>query len=787
MHPLNRKLLRDLRQMRGQMIAVGLVMICGLAVMIMSRSLILSLESTRDAYYAGHRFGDIFADLKRAPNSLRARLAEIPGVAAVETRIVAGVTLDLPGIREPADGTFLSLPDERPAQLHLLYLRTGRLPEPGSRREVVVSEAFASAHGFVAGNTIDVTLYGSRERFRIVGIALSPEFIFEARGGDALPDPKRFGVFWMNERELAIAFDLDGAFNNVVIDAAPGADLRALKAELDRQLEPYGGRIAYDRSEHPSARQLADEIKGLRASAIFSPAIFLSVAAFMTSAALTRLVRLQREQIAQLKAFGYSSTEVGVHYLKFALVVVVAATIGGSLVGFWMGDQVVTIYHRFFRFPELRLHLDWPASLAALLASSATSLLGVIGAVRQAVRLPPAEAMRPEPPADFKPAVLERLGVQRWVPPVFRMALRNIERKPWQAFFTVIGLTFATAIPIVPGAVRDGVAYLMDFQWSQAQRQDVTARLIEPGSLHVLSAMEALPGVMSAEPFRTVGARLRYGHREHRVGVTGLPRNARLNRLLDQNGVPAVLPLSGLLLSEKLAEMLGVVPGNRIRIEIQEGSRPVLEAVVAGTITDFSGVGAYMEIDALRRLLREGSTISGAHLAIDRARWSDFLEAVKNTPRIGALSITAAARASFNETMGEMMGTIQGIYLSFAVIVAFGVVYNGARIALSERSRDLATLRVVGFTPREVTAVLIGELAVLTVIALPGGLFLGSQLTRLIVEISATETVRFPVVLTSRTYLTAVLIIVFSSSLSFAVVSRRLRELDLIGVLKARE
>lgn len=787
MHPLNLKLLRDLGQMKGQMIAVALVMVCGLAVMIMSRSLIRSLESTRDTYYADHRFGDVFISLKRAPNALRSRIAELAGVAAVETRITGGLVLDLPGMKEPADGIILSLPDDRPQQLHLLHLRTGRLPAAGNRREVIVGAAFADAHGFQPGDVIDAIIYGGRERLRITGIGMSPEFVYEARAGDSLPDPRRFGVFWMNERELAAAFDLDGAFNSVVIDAAPGADPRAIIAGLDRLLEPYGGRAAHDRTQHASARMLEDELKGLRASAFAFPAIFLSIAAFMTSAALTRLVRLQREQIAQLKAFGYSSGAVGWHYLKFALVVVAGATAAGALLGFWLGSLMVILYHRFFLFPELVFQPDWPAIIVALVAGAATSMLGILGAVRQAVRLPPAEAMRPEPPTAFKPAVIERLGLQRLASPSFRMALRNIERKPWQAFFTTVGLAFATAIPIIPGAVRDGVTHLMDFQWSQAQRQDVTVALIEPGSASALSALQRLPGVLVAEPFRGVAARLRHGHREHRVGITGLPRDARLNRLLDAHGNATALPFSGLLLSEKLADMLAVSPGDTLRVEVQDGRRPVLEAVVAGTITDFSGVGAYMEIDDLRRLMGEGSTISGAHLALDQARWDDFLAAVKVAPRIGALAITEAARTSFNETMGEMMGTMQAIYFGFAVVVAFGVVYNGARIALSERSRDLATLRVIGFTQREVAAVLKGELILLTLIALPPGLVLGTQLTGWIIEASSTETVRFPLILTTRTYITAVLIILISSALSFAVVGRRLRNLDLIGVLKARD
>lgn len=787
MRPLDLKVLRDLTHMKGQMTAVALVMVCGLAVMIMSRSLILSLESTRDSYYRDNRFGEVFCDLKRAPNSMRARLEAISGVAGVETRVQGALVLDLPGIKEPADGTILSLPDDRQQKLNLIHLRTGRLPGIGARNEVVASEAFANAHGFKCGDTVDATIYGSRERLRIVGTGLSPEFVIEARAGDFVPDALRFGVFWMNERELSKAFDLDGAFNQVVVDLAPGADAPAVMAELERLLEPYGGLVPYDREDHLSASQLDDEIRNLRVFGIAFPTVFLSIAAFMTSAALARLIRLQREQIAQLKAFGYSSWQVGVHYLKFALVIVAAATMIGTVAGFWLGHLIVLLYHQFFHFPDLRFHPDWPAILRALLAGAACSFLGVIGSVRQAMRLPPAQAMRPEPPAEFKPSTLERIGVHKLASPAFRMALRNLERKPWQAVFTAVGLAFATAIPFIPGAVRDGIGYLMDFQWSIAQRQDATLSLIEPGSASALSEMRHLPGVMTAEPFRAVPARLRHGHREHRVGITGMVREPALSRLLDAGGRPAVLPMSGLLLSDKLAELLDVKPGETMHVEVQEGRRPVLDAVVAGTIQDFSGVGAYMEIGALRRLLREGNTVSGAHLAIDRSHWDEFLAKAKEAPKIGSLIFTEASRKSFQETIGGMMNTIQAIYFSFAIIVAFGVVYNSARIALSERSRDLATLRVIGFSHREVASVLIGELALLTLLAIPFGLLLGSQLAKWIVQASATETVRLPFILTSRTYATAVLIVLISSAFSFAVVSRRIHKLDLLGVLKARE
>lgn len=787
MKALDRKLLRDIGKMKGQIVAVGLVMACGLAMMIMARSLILSLESTRTAYYSEYRFADVFCNLKRAPNALRERLREIPGVAAVETRTVASVRMDLPGLSEPADGTIVSLPDDRPMDLNRVFLRTGRFPEVGKANEVVVSEAFAKAHGFVPGNVVDVIMRGGREQLKIVGVGLSPEYVFEARPGEALPDNKRYGVFWMNERDLATAYDLDGGFNNVIVDIAPGVKPAPVMAELDRLLEPYGGLIAYDRTDHASAKQLDDEIAILNGLSVAFPIVFLSIATFMTSAVLARLIRLQREQIAQLKAFGYSSRQVGFHYLKFALVIVAIGLVTGGIAGGWLGSNVVSLYQKFFKFPSLTFHPDYTAIGLAFAVSTAAAMLGVAGAVRQAMKLPPAEAMRPEPPAEFRPSFVERLGIQKLVSPSMRMALRNLERKPWQAVFTALGLALATGIPIVPGAMRDGINYLLDFQWTLAQRQDVTVSLIEASSPSAFNDLRHLPGVILAEPFRSVPVRLRFGHRTHRLAVTGVPRDILLNRALDQNGKPLPLPPDGLLISKKLAEMLGAHAGDSLTLEVQEGRRPQRQVPVYGLITDYSGLSAYMDIDALRRLMQEGDTISGAHLSVDAREWANFLEEVKEVPRIAGVGIKASVRESFRETTAESVNLIQGIYFMFSVIVAFGVVYNSARISLSERSVDLATLRVVGFTNREVAGVMIGELAMLTAIALPVGLWIGGHLANSIVQSASTETIRLPLILTHQTYATAILIVLVSAGVSFAVVGRRIKQLDLLGVLKARE
>lgn len=787
MRALNVKLLRDLWSMKGQMAAVALVMACGLMVMIMARGLVRSLETARDGYYATHRLAQVFCDLKRAPNALKARLREIDGVASLETRVRGTLTLHLPGLREPADGLVLSLPDGRRTEVNRLHLRQGRLPEPFSPGEVVVSEPFAKAHGFVPGHTLEATIHGARTRLSVVGVGMSPEFVYETRPGETVPDNRRYGIFWMSEGALADAYDLSGAFNSVILTLAPGAGTGPVKKDLDRILAPYGALVAFDRTEHVSSKLIDDRIAMLKGFAVAFPVIFLSIAAFMTSAALTRLVRLQREQIAQLKAFGYSSRAVGLHYFQFALAAVLAATLLGSTVGLWLGQNMVEIYRRFFQFPNLAFRPDWWALALALAASAAASFMGVLGAVRQAVVLPPAEAMRPEPPARFEPSFLERLGFLRLLSPVQLMALRNLERKPWQAFFTAFGLAMATAIPIVPGAMGDGIDYLMDFQWRLAQRQDVTVSLIEPGSAAALHSLRGLPGVLRAEPFRVVQGRIVNGLRQRRVGLTGRVPDAALNLLLDDRGRAVAMPLAGLLLSEKLAEVLELRPGDPVRIEVQEGRRPVLETFVAGTITDFAGVGAYMDFHALGRLMGEERVVSGAHLSLDANARDAFLQEVADTPAVASAVFTSAARESFRSAMGDMMGVVQAVYFGFAVIVSCGVVYNGARIALSERTRDLATLRVLGFSETETTVILLSELVVLTLAALLPGLWIGSEMARVLVLTANTESVRMPLVLTHRAYATAVLIVLSSSLASFLVVGRRIRNLQLLSVLKAPE
>ncbi len=786
--PLDRKLLRDIGKMKGQIVAVSLVMACGLAMMIMTRSLILTLESTRGAYYQKYAMADIFATLKRAPLALGEQMAALPGVATVEMRVAVDVTLDLPGLSEPATGHIVSLPEDGgPQKLNRLFLRSGRFPSSDERREVVLGESFANANALKIGDSLVAVINGRRETLKICGIGLSPEFVFEARAGETLPDHKRFSVIWMNYRALAVAYDLDGAFNDVCVDLAPGARPEPVIEGMDRLLKNYGASGAFLRKEQASAQRLDDELRVLTSLSVAYPLVFLSVAAFMVNAVLARIVRLQREQIAQMKALGYSSWQVGTHYLKFVIVIGLIGTVIGGFAGRFLGGGLVEMYTLFFRFPALEFVMDYQALALALVISLGASVVGVLTVVWQAVKLPPAEAMRPEPPADFKPSLFERIGLTRLFSPVARMALRNIERRPWQAVFTCAGLALATGLMVLPGAMSDSIDYLLTFQWNSQQRQDVTVFLTEPGSGRGFHDLEHLPGVIRAEPVRSVQARLKFSHRERKLSVTGIPPGANLNRLLDENGKSITLPSDGLVMSAKLAEVIGASVGDEVEVEVLEGKRPTFQVPIRGLVTDFAGVAAYMDIAALRRLMREGDTINGAYLALDHQHWDEFMRELKDTPQAAVVMVKRDQLEAFRTTTGQSIGIIRQLYFVLATIVAFGVVYNSARIALSERSRELATLRVVGFSLAETRGVLVGELTILVLAALPAGLLFGRGLALFIMSSFSTETVRLPIVITTSTYAVAILVVLTASVLSFALVSRMVGKLDMVGVLKARD
>ncbi len=786
MTALHHKLLRELWGMKSQALAIALVFASGVATYVMSLTTLHSLQVTQASFYSDYRFADVFVSLKRAPESVAEQIAEIEGIRFVQTEVVAGANLDIEGYPDPATAMLVSYDEER-TKLNRLFLRTGRVADPLRGDEVVVSEAFAEAHRLRPGDTLSPIVNGKKERLTIVGIALSPDYILQLPPASLVPDFRSYAILWMARKPLAAAYDMDEAFNAVSLQIDPGANPSEIVDRLDRLLARYGGLGAYTRKDQPSHRYLSEEFRQLQAMATVFPIIFLSVSAFLLYVVFGRLIQSQREEVATLKAFGYSNFAIGMHYSQLVVAIVAVGLAIGSAAGVWLAQGLSAMYITFYRFPYLQFRLDAEVFLQAFLIALAAAFTGSLFAVRRAALQPPAEAMRPEPPGRYRRTWLDRGGLRRLLSEPSRMIARNLQRRPGKALLTSIGIAAAYSILVMGLFFKDSIDYMLDVQFRLTERDDITVSFVEPTSRSALFDLLRIPGVEQAEAFRAVPVRLRHEQRTYRTVIQGFAPDSTLRSIRNTELEPASIPEEGLLMTDYLADLLRVRPGEEVTVEILEGARPVRRIPLAGTISQFLGVSGYMQVKSLNRLVGEGNAISGAFLLIDTARENEIYSKLKGMPRIAGTEVKRKALRSLTESMGEQMLIFAGIATLLAAIIAFGVVYNSARIALSERARELASLRIFGYTRGEASFILLGELSLLTLVSLPLGMLMGRWLCGMFVRNLQTDLFRLPLVLEPRTYAYAALVVLICSLVSGWIVHREIKRLDLVGVLKTRE
>lgn len=787
MKALDRKALRDLWHLRGQALAIALVIAAGIAMLVMSQATLDSLRQTRARLYQDYRFSDIWVQLKRAPDNLADRLADIPGVAEVETRVATAGKLQLTSFREPVEALLQSLPDSGQPRQNLLYLRAGRLPAPFAQDEVVVSDAFAEAHRLKPGERLRATVYGRAQWFTVVGVASSPEYLYQIKPGSMFPDYERYAIVWAHRRALAAALDMNGAFNQAVIKLAPGAHEQDVIDALDRLLARYGSRGATGRADQLSHHFLDQEFKQLATMARLFPAIFLGVAAFLLNVVFKRLIGTQRDQVAILKAFGYTTRQVALHYgLIVTLICLLGSAIGVGL-GVWLGQHLSGLYRINFRFPFLDFHLGLPVMAAGIGISLLAALGGTGRAVYAAAGEPVAQAMRPPAPERYRRTLAERLGLTRWLSQAARIIWRQLERRPGKALLTVIGLALAGGILMMARFQTGSIFHMVDLEFRLAQQQDISASFVEPTGRGALRELAAIDGVRAVEGVRQVPVRLRHDNHSALTSIQGLPAGASLQRPLDMHLRRVALPPDGLVLGDYLAERLGVKPGDLVWVEVLEGRQKKLQLPVVQLVQAYTGLPVYMDLQALNRALGDGDVVSGALLTVDAAAQTRVLHELDRRPRVAGAETRLGAVRAFFKSIAEFTGVFTWIAVLMGGVVNFGVVYNSARIALSERGRELASLRVLGLTQGEVSTILLGELALLVLVSIPLSFVVGWGLSAFLARGMQSDLYRVPVVLPPSSYAFAALITVLSAVLSSLAVYWRIRRLDLIGVLKTRE
>ena len=784
---LDRKLQRDIAAMRGQVLTIALLVAAGVAVFVGSVSTYVSLRAGCDAFYAEARFPQIFVTMKRAPLSVVPRLNTIAGVVAVEPRIVREVIVDWPAASQPVSARMISLSHAGDEQLARLHLRQGTAPEPGSAHSAAVNEAFAEANGVRPGENIRVLLNGKLESFRVSGIALSPEYVYAVKPGLPIPDDRLYAILWVDRSAAEAAFDMKGAFNDAVVYLAPGVNPQPVIEELDRLLEPYGSVGAVERRDQPSNRFLEDELNQQKVMSITIPVIFLGIAAFLLNSALGRLVTAQREQIAALKALGFPTRALTLHYLKLVIVIVLIGSALGVACGFGFGKAMMASYHGFFRVPDLPFKLAPWSALAGIAISLAAGSLGVVTALREVVGLAPAVAMRPAAPLGFRRSWIEAVLPGKAVTARSMMMLRNMAGRPFRSVLTVVGIAFAVPMIVLGIFWRDAIDEMVELQFHLVERGNTSITLPHPMDRAIIRDLARLPGVLAVEGQRIVPVRLRSGHRSYLTSVIGLSPGDELRRPHDAALRPIAASPEGMTLTRRLADRLEVRQGDIIAVETMEGRRSRRDLPVTTIVDESIGMASYMDMDVLNHLTGEGAVVSAASMYAEPTALPSLGLKFKNLPTVESVTMKAYTLSSFLEKIAGLVFVSAGILTAFAAIITVGVVYNSARISLQERAWELASLRVLGFTRREVAGILFGEFAVEIALGIPMGLWLSREIIGLIARFHSNDSFQIPPVIEPRTYLIAAGVVLAAAAASTFVVRKRVDRLDMVTALKTRE
>lgn len=787
MQALDRKLLRDFQRLWKQALAIAMVLACGVAILLTALGMYKSLSDTRETYYERNRFADVFSAVHRAPDRLGIELAAIDGVWAAETRTVGHAVLDIPGSDVSVTGQILSLPIDAEPQLNVPLLNSGRYPDPSSTSEVMVNDNFAVANRFQLGDFFYANLNGQKRQLTITGTARSPEFIYTIGPGALMPDNATFGILWMPQPAVAAAFDMTGAFNDVSLKLAAGAREENIIDEVDRLLAPYGSMGAVGRDLQPSDAFIDSEIKQLRNMASVLPPIFFGISAFLVSMVMGRIITLERSQIGLLKAVGYSDLEVCLHYLMLAALIAVVGVCIGWLVGTWLARQMATQYAEYFDFPFLTFSTSpWiyaTSGIAALL----TTMLGAVQAAIKAARLAPAIAMQPPAPPQFKRSLIDReMAAMRLSQPTI-MILRSLVRWPVRSGLTLLGIALAVSTVVSPSFFSYSLDKIIDSAFYESARQDGMLVLSHDMPEIVLETAADLPAVLQAEGQQYHPVVLSNRNFSKNTTIQASRPAADLSRVIDNDGNQVSVPPGGVVLTERLASHLRVGVGDSVQAEFLGGRQETHDVTVTDIIAQYFGIGAYMDLDYVNGLLRQSPRISLINVSLDDAEVLDLHARLKDIPHLASIVMMTDTRRSFSETIEQNIGVVNTIYIVIAMLITIGVTYNSARIQLSERSRELASLRILGFTRSEVSYILIGETMLLSILAQPVGWWIGTMIAASMFNSFSSDLYSMPLVLHPAIYVKASLVVLLASFGSVMLVRRRLNKQNLVSVMKVGE
>ncbi len=786
---LAKKLLNFIKHNKGQYAAATAVVVVGIMVYISLQTTYYNLSQSQSKFYRENNFADYYFQVVKAPEAVTKQISSIPGVKRVTGRIQKDVPIFKTN-QDRATARLVSYTLPMDDELNRITLEKGRsfaASQSGSSVEAVVDPKFGPANGISWGDTITVVVDGKERFVNIVGSANSPEFIYPMKdAADILPDPAKFGIFMLENRQAQQLLDMDGQINQVLIEFLPGSDQTRIVESVEDILKPYGMLTSYPRKYQLSHAVLQAKLDGIGSVALYIPAIFLLMAAVIQFIILRRMVKTQRTQIGVMKALGYNNSQIMMHYTLYALAVSSVGAVLGIALGNLMAGGISDLFSFYFNLPGGLKSFDLGTIINALTLSVGIGMVAGLTGSRGVLYIQPAEAMRPEPPRSSSRSWLEKWPAL-WgaFSPGWKMTLRNIGRNRGRFTVTVVGVMFAVSLLIIAFFYNDAVDYMMKKYFYQGETYDITVRFNSVVSEDELINISRLDGVRCVEAFMEVPVKIHFRGKGEDEILLAYPENMNMKKLQGENGQLIRVPGEGIIINQRTADKLGIIVGDQVEVETLMTTGPIhIEtAYIAGVTQQLFGGGSYINLDQANRILGERHAATGAMIDVQ----ADKIDEIQNQldGMLGIASVLSRQKEIqiFQEEMSAVTGAMS-IIIFFAVVLGFAIIYNASVINFSERRRELTTLRVMGFTLHEISALMLKENILLMVGGIILGLPFGKLMVKSYVESAATEQFTLPVIIYPATYLFSAIggIIFVMVAHYFAV--RGIRELDLVATMK---
>lgn len=783
-----RKMFRDIKENKGAYLACIVIIVMGLLVFTAFSTLTANLQSAQISFYKKQNFADGFAQIEALPRADVEKLMDIQGIKQIQGRIVRDVMVSKPYAEENVYLRLVSVDPQNPNPINGVMLTQGRhLDEKGTN--IWIDNKFFEANNLNLNDEIDIIARGKKWELSVAGVGKSPEFVYALRNmAEIYPSPETFGIAFVPEKTMQTMFATH-AFNDLVFTLMPGARYDDVKDQLENKLKPYGLKSLIPRDEQISHLLLDMELESLTSMSKAMPVMFLSIAAMILYITLKRLIEQQRGQIGILKAEGFTSREILTHYFSYALIIGIVGGLMGVLLGSILSYPLMSMFELFFNLPGLEGKFSPYYIVLGILLSLVFSTIAGYQGCKKILVLEPAQAMRPPAPLQGKRIFLEnitfiwkRLSVQGM------MAVRNLSRNKGRSLFIFLGIMLCFAISGFTWSMNDLVQKMLYDQYEKVEVYDVKIGLTRPlNQKKAIRELKAFPGVKSIEPMAEVPATLKNKWLKKDVVILGLPEKSLLYNILDKKYNKIEPPKTGILLSERLATLLEARVGTKLKVEspMKDGKKDDYLEVV-GVIPQYIGINAYMEIGAIQSFLKQQDIATSLMLDADEEAIVSLKQKFSSSDVISSIDEQSQRLEKLKQMMASY-GSMIYIYALIGIIIGFAIIYSSSVITMSERSRELASMMVLGMTPAEVLSVVTFEQWCIGVPAMIMGIPVSRLMMAGLSKVISSDAFTMPHTLTTSSLFLAFIATGISIWIAQQAAAKKIRSLRLAEVLKARE